>query len=62
MAMKSKIFPEGIDVSYLVFGCITRFSSTDSTLPERQQGMDSMQAARSEIAIISVKLRIRNFV
>ncbi len=50
--------PEGLVPSYLVFGCIPRFPSTESTLSTQQQRMDGMQAARLEMAIITAEVRI----
>ncbi len=58
-AMNDTMGPEGLVPSYLVFGCIPRFPSTDSTLPTQQQRMDAMQAARREMAIITAELQIR---
>ncbi len=50
--------PEGLVVLYLVFGGIPRFPSMDSALPTQQQRKDAMQAARHEMSIITVELRI----
>ncbi len=46
-------------ISYLLFGYIPRFSSTESTLPTQQQRIDVMQPVRLEMAIITVEIRIR---
>ncbi len=50
---------EGFLPTYLVFGCIPCFSSTESILPTQQQRMEAIQAARREMAIITAELRIR---
>ncbi len=52
------LVPEELVSSYLVFGCIGRFSSMESKLPTEQQEMNAMQAARREMTIITAELRI----
>ena len=44
-AMDDTLGPKGLVPSYLVFSCIPRFPSTESTLPTQQQRMDAMQSA-----------------
>ncbi len=58
-AMDDTLGPKGLVPSYLVFSCIPRFPSTESTLPTQQQRMDAMQSAWREMAIITVEFRIR---
>ena len=58
-ACNDTLGPEGLVPSYLAFGCIPRFTSTESPLPMQQQRMDAMQSDRREMAIITAELRIR---
>ncbi len=58
-AMNDTMGPEGLVPSYLVFEIIHVLPSTEYTLPEQQQRMNPMQAARGEMAIITAELRIR---
>ncbi len=57
--LNDTMLPEGLVPSYLVFGCIPRFPSTESTMPTQQQRVDAMQSARREMAIVTAELRIR---
>ncbi len=58
-AMNDTMGPKGLVPSYLVFGCILRFPSAESTLTTQQQRMDAMHAALREMLIITAELRIR---
>ena len=57
-AMNDTMGPEGLVPFYLVFGGIPRFPSTESALQTQQQRINDMQAARRELSIITVELRI----
>ena len=57
--MNDTIGFEGLLPSNLMYGCIFRFPSKESTVPTEQQRMSARLEARREITIITAELRIR---
>ncbi len=59
MAMNDTMGPNGLVPSYLVFGCVPRFPSVDSKLPDQQYRMDALSVARQEMDTIVSELRVQ---
>ena len=57
-AMNDTMGPNGLVPSFLVFGCIPRFPSINSRLPEQQNRMKALEKARTQIATIFAEQRI----
>ena len=57
-AMSYTMWPEGLVLSYLIFGFIPRFTSTESTLSMQQQSTDAMQFSLRDMAIFTAQPRI----
>lgn len=58
-AMNDTMGPNGSVPSLLVFGCLPRFPSVNSKVPEQVERMDALQAARREMETITAETRIR---
>ncbi len=58
-ACNDTLGPEGLVPSLLVFGCIPRFPSVESSIPAQKHRMIAMQKAKSEMETITAALRIR---
>lgn len=58
-AYNDTLGPEGLVPSLLVFGCLPRFPSVDSSIPAQSDRMTALREARSEMETIVSQLRIR---
>jgi len=58
-ACNDTLGPEGLVPSVLVFGCMPRFPSVDSTIPAQKERMLALQEARKEMATITAELRLK---
>lgn len=59
-SIKDTLGPEGLVPSLLVFGCLPRFPSTTSNLPEQKQRIHTLYETKKEMASITSELRIQN--
>ena len=58
-ACNDTLGPEGHVPSLLVFGCVPRFPSLNSTVLEQTERMRALMNARKEMATITADLRLR---
>ena len=58
-AINDTMGPEGLVPSLLVFGCLPRFSATDSNISDQKKRMQALKEARKEMSSIKAELRIR---
>ena len=58
-AMNDNMGHNGLVPSYLVFGCVPRFPSVDSKLPEHQSRMEALPRALQEMITVASELRVQ---
>lgn len=58
-AINDTMGPEGLVPSFIVFGCIPRFSTINSDLPGQKERIRALHQARKEISTITAEIRIK---